>query len=149
QQVALRIGARLRAADTFSRIGGDEFVAVIGDIDSGGIAKVCESLVRAIAEPFLYDNINLPITASIGAALFPVDGTSARALQRHADVAMYRAKERGRNTFHMFSAELMDKIARRQQIEQYLQDALEQGFQLLYQPVYSVAHELVGLEALI
>ncbi|HTX14164.1 MAG TPA: EAL domain-containing protein [Candidatus Baltobacteraceae bacterium] len=151
QQVAARLSSCSRATDTVARVGGDEFVAVLDDIrEADGIAKVCESLIELLSEPFTCANTVLRTTASIGAAIYPIDGTTSAELQRHADLAMYRAKERGRNTYQMFSAELGERLARRRQIERYLQDALEgQGFELLYQPIYTMGRTLVGLEALV
>jgi diguanylate cyclase (GGDEF)-like protein len=151
QQVARRLASNLRKTDTIARLGGDEFVAVVHDAQEGeGAAQVGESLVRALAEPFVLGDITLRTTASIGAAMFPLDGSSCVELRRNADLALYRAKERGRNTFHMFSAELGVKLARRKQIEANLQEALDhEGFELYYQPIYTVSRALVGLEGLI
>lgn len=151
QQVAERLAASSRASDTIARIGGDEFVAVLDDVkEVNSVAKVSESLIRMLAEPFTCGNTVLRTTASIGAAIFPIDGASSAELQRHADLAMYRAKERGRNTYQMFSADLGERLARRTQIERLLQEALEgDGFELCYQPIYTISRSLVGLEALI
>ncbi|HEX4075407.1 MAG TPA: EAL domain-containing protein [Candidatus Acidoferrales bacterium] len=151
QQVAGRLTTHLRSTDTIARVGGDEFIAVLDDVrDVDSVAKVGESFVRLLWEPFTCGNIVLRTTASIGAAIFPMDGTSTSELQRHADLAMYRAKERGRNTYQMFSAELGEKLARRRQVERYLQEALEgEGFELCYQPIYTMSRTLVGLEALV
>jgi diguanylate cyclase (GGDEF)-like protein len=151
QQVAARLATCSRASDTIARIGGDEFVAVLDDVrEVDSVAKVSESLIQMLAEPFCCGNTVLRTTASIGAAIFPMDGTSSSELQRHADLAMYRAKERGRNTYQMFSADLGERLARRRQVERYLQEALEgQGFDLSYQPIYTMSGELVGLEALV
>ena len=151
QQVASRLTTHLRATDTIARVGGDEFVAVLDDVrEVDSVAKVSESFIRLLAEPFTCGNIILRTTASIGAAIFPTDGESPAELQRHADLAMYRAKERGRNTYQMFSADLGERLARRRQIERHLQDALEgEGFELCYQPIYTISRALVGLEALV
>src|SRR5262249_15665724 len=101
-------------------------------------------------EPLHLENITLRTTASIGAAIFPTDGTSSGTLQSHADLAMYRAKERGRNSYQMFSTDLADQLARRRELERYLQAPLDQNaFELHYHAIYSVSRELVSLEALI
>jgi diguanylate cyclase (GGDEF)-like protein len=150
QRVAQRIVSRLRVTDTVSRIGGDEFVAVLDDVRSESFAAVIDSLVREIAEPFAFGNVTLRTTASIGAALFPADGMAGATLQRHADIAMYHAKERGRNTFQIFSADLVQGLARRHRVERDLQEALDHdGFELYYQPIYTTSRQVVGLEALI
>jgi diguanylate cyclase (GGDEF)-like protein len=151
RQVAARLTSRLRSTDTVARFGGDEFLAVLDDLaDTDGIATVSESVLRALEEPFVIGATVLRTTASIGAAVFPSDGNSADELKRNADLALYRAKERGRNTYQIFSAALSEKLARRREIECRLREALEHnGFELYYQPIYTVARELVGLEALL
>ncbi|HUA01142.1 MAG TPA: EAL domain-containing protein [Candidatus Aquilonibacter sp.] len=150
REVAGRLTSCSRATDTIARVGGDEFVAVLDDVHGiESVARVSETLIQRIAEPFRCGNTVLRTTASIGAAIFPMDGASSAELQRHADLAMYRAKERGRNTYQMFSAELGERLARRREVERYLQDALDtDGFELCYQPIYTIDRTLVGLEAL-
>ena len=151
QQAAQRLTGCIRKADTVARIGGDEFVAAIGDVrESEGVEKICETLVRILGEPYSFRGVTFSTTASIGAAIFPRDAVSCEELRRHADLAMYRAKESGRNTYRMFSADLGEKLSRRRQIEKHLQDALENdGFELHYQPIYAVDRILAGFEALI
>ncbi|MGA2992373.1 MAG: EAL domain-containing protein, partial [Candidatus Korobacteraceae bacterium] len=151
QTIAVRLIGRLRATDTLARLGGDEFLVVVDDIREGeDLEKVAESLRTTIAEPVRFKNALLRITASIGGALYPNDGKTTEELKQHADHAMYRAKERGRNTFQMFSVELSERLARRRQLEGYLRDALDQhGFELYYQPQYTLKRELIGLEALL
>jgi diguanylate cyclase (GGDEF)-like protein len=151
RQVAQRLSAQLRKSDTVARLGGDEFIAIVHDNQDGeGVARATDCFVRSLAEPYSFKNITLRTTASIGVAVYPADGASGAELQRHADMAMYRAKECGRNTYHMYSTDLGDRLARRKQIEQHLQTALgSDGFELAYQPIYTVTNSLVGLEALI
>ena len=143
--------ARLRSTDTLVRMGGDEFLAILDDIRDGeDLENVAEALRTTIAEPVTFDNTVLRISASIGGAMYPGDGNSAQELKQHADHAMYRAKERGRNTFQMFSVELSERLARRRQLEGYLREALDHdGFELFYQPQYTLKRELIGLEALL
>jgi EAL domain-containing protein (putative c-di-GMP-specific phosphodiesterase class I) len=82
--------------------------------------------------------------------MYPSDGATIKSLKLHADHAMYRAKERGRNCFQMFSVELSEKLDRRRKIEKYLRDALDHaGFDVYYQPQYTLQRELIGLEALL
>jgi diguanylate cyclase (GGDEF)-like protein len=151
QQVARRLTGFIRKADTVARIGGDEFVAAVGDVrERDDLANISRTLVRLLAEPYTFGGVTFRTTASVGAALFPADGKSCEDLRRHADLAMYRAKESGRNMFQMFSVDLGEKLARRRQIEQHLQDALEhRGFEVYYQPILTVSRALVGLEALL
>jgi diguanylate cyclase (GGDEF)-like protein len=151
QQVAQRLSSQLRKSDTVARQGGDEFIAIIHDQREGeGVAKVTQTFVKLLAEPYSFGNITLRTSASIGVALFPGDGSSGAELQLHADLAMYRAKESGRNIYQMYSPDLGDRLTRRKQIEEYLQESLaNDGFELMYQPMYAVSNRLVGLEALL
>jgi diguanylate cyclase (GGDEF)-like protein len=151
QEVAQRLTSFIRKADTVARIGGDEFVASIADVrERQDLASLCQSLARLLGEPYCFGGVTLRITASIGAAMFPADAGSSEDLTRYADLAMYRAKERGRNTYQMFSADLGEKLARRRQIEQYLQQALQgDGFEIHYQPICTISRALIGLEALL
>ena len=151
QTIAVRLIGRLRTTDTLARLGGDEFLVVLDDIRDGeDLERVAEALRTAIAEPVRFKNSMLRITASIGGAIYPADGNTPEEIKRHADHAMYRAKERGRNAFQMFSVELSERLARRRQLEGYLRDALDNnGFELYYQPQYTVKRELIGLEALL
>ena len=151
QRVAQRLSSQLRKSDTIARMGGDEFIAIIHDTrDGAGVTKATETFVKLLAEPYAYGSDTLRTSASIGVALFPADGSSGAELQLHADLAMYRAKECGRNVFQMYSRDLGDKLTRRKQIEQHLQESLaSDGFELVYQPMYTLANQLVGLEALL
>ncbi len=151
QQVGARIKSRLRAADTVARVGGDEFIAILGEDDAPeAVGSVAESVLNAIAEPAHYLDLDLQVTASIGVAVYPNDGTSADELKRSADQAMYRAKERGRNTYRLFSSALSERLARRMEIQQSLRNALAaDGFEMYYQPQFTSAGRLVGLESLI
>jgi diguanylate cyclase (GGDEF)-like protein/PAS domain S-box-containing protein len=101
QQVAQRLGGRMRAMDTLARLGGDEFVAVLEDVEGpDNAAKVAGEFVRLLNQPFiLAGGQEACIGGSVGIAMFPMDGDSAEMLLRHADAALYRAKEAGRNTY--------------------------------------------------
>lgn len=151
EQISGRLSSRLRSADTVARIGGDEFLAIIEDVeDSEAVETVTQNILSALNEPFVNGNTTIRTSASIGAAIFPADGSTPEELKNHADQAMYRAKEHGRATYCMFSAALSAKLARRRQVEQLLRKALENnGFELYYQPQYTPDRELCGLEALL
>ncbi len=106
-QAAEAMLALLRSADTVARVGGDEFVLVIEDeasVDS--VAIVAQKLLERFAEPFRVNGRELFVTASIGISLFPGDGIDIDTLLRHADIAMYRAKESGRNAFRFYAPEM-------------------------------------------
>ncbi|MDQ6705065.1 MAG: sensor domain-containing diguanylate cyclase, partial [Acidobacteriota bacterium] len=103
-EVAARFLKCLRSTDTVARTGGDEFTAIISDLDfPEGAREVARKLLRALHSPFEIEGEQLRISASIGISVFPQDGEEAEALQRSADRAMYRAKKNGKNAFEHFS----------------------------------------------
>lgn len=151
-EVAARLQGCIRASDTISRLGGDEFTILLNDTSSTeavfGIArKVLSSLSRA----FRVKGHELFVTASIGISLFPNDGDDVETLLKTADSAMYRAKELGRNQAQLFTASMNERYVRRLALEQNLHHALERNeLVLYYQPVYDHAkRKVVALEALI
>ena len=102
--VAESMKQRLRAADTIGRLGGDEFVVLLTDLAGpDGALRVAEELRQALAQPFVIEGHALSISASIGIALYPDHGANAEDLTRHADAAMYRAKQGGRNRLDLFT----------------------------------------------
>ncbi|HPB74329.1 MAG TPA: GGDEF domain-containing protein, partial [Chromatiaceae bacterium] len=104
QAVAERMRQRVRAADTLGRLGGDEFVVLLSDLASTECAmRVAEDLRLALARPFVIEGHELAISASIGMALYPEHGATVDELASHADAAMYRAKEDGRDRLHVFA----------------------------------------------
>ncbi len=150
-QVAERLRHQLRDEDTVSRLGGDEFILVLPDTDVAGAVHVAEKIARALALPCQIDQHELSITASLGIAMYPADGTSYEALSMSADAAMFRAKQEGRNTFRFFTREMQERSDRTLQLENALRRALElDQFQLYYQPQLSLKdNRIVGAEALI
>ena len=150
-ELALRLRAGLRDEDTVSRFGGDEFIFLLYGIDVQGAAHVAQKLLEAIARPFRIEHHDLNLTASIGIALFPGDGTDLETLSKNADAAMYRAKQEGRNGYRFFTAEMQARSARHLQLVNALRHALERGqLQLHYQPQVSLREaRIVGAEALL
>jgi diguanylate cyclase (GGDEF)-like protein/PAS domain S-box-containing protein len=107
QQVALRLQKCIRLTDSIGRLGGDEFAIVLEDTKQPADALlVGERIMAAFASPFVLDGKRVTATASIGIAIYPTDATEPAALLKNADVAMYRAKEAGRNQFKLFSEPL-------------------------------------------
>jgi diguanylate cyclase (GGDEF)-like protein/PAS domain S-box-containing protein len=152
QQVAERIRSSVREADTVARFGGDEFVILlqdIGDLDAAALvaSKVIETLTRAFT---LYER-EIYIGASVGITIYPDDAATAGALLRNADMAMYQAKERGRNNYQFFTASMQRQTIERQQLEQDLRQALKRNeLELYYQPVISAeTGRATSLEALV
>jgi diguanylate cyclase (GGDEF)-like protein len=152
QQVGVRLTHCVRGVDTVSRLGGDEFVVLLADI--GGVdqaAHVAGTIMHALREPIPTSGKTLHLSASIGIAICPSDGTDADTLLRHADAAMYHAKQHGRNTFEFFSPAMNAHVVARAQMENQLRAALAANeFVLDYQPEIDFASgHAVGAEALI
>jgi len=152
QQLAERFQRSVRDGDTVARFGGDEFVILLDDVASeDDVAGVAQKVLQALAPPFQVDGQTLYVTASIGVSLFPNDGENASTLLRNADIAMYRAKELGKNTYQFYSADMSSRAFERLTLESNLRRALEQGeFRLYYQPQVDVTTgAIVGVEALL
>ncbi len=149
--VAARLKAVVREVDTVARQGGDEFILVLPDTDSGGAAHVAEKLLENIAQPCQIEGFELSVTLSIGIALYPADGEDYEMLSKCADAAMYRAKHDGRNAYRFFTADMQASSARSLQMESTLRRALERNqLQLHYQPQISLQDgRLIGVEALL
>lgn len=152
KMVAGRLRMCVRESDTLSRIGGDEFVIVLRLVsDEDGISNAASKILSVISEPFRFEDQELYLTASVGIAVYPTDGTDAHTLLKHADLAMYQAKDMDRNNFQFFSSDLNVKVMERMVLENSLRRALERNeFQLYYQPQLNVvSQEIVGFEALL
>ncbi|HSG23255.1 MAG TPA: EAL domain-containing protein, partial [Azonexus sp.] len=151
-EVAQRLKACMRGGDTASRLGGDEFVLLFSGLD--GLHECDLAIARVIsilAQPFKIGEHSIEISASIGVTLYPQDGSDADTLLRHADQAMYAAKQDGRNRHHLFDPE-NDRRARvrREELGQ-IRDGLSHGeFALYYQPKVNMREgTVIGAEALI
>ena len=152
KEVARRLVRCVRGVDTVSRHGGDEFVIILAEV--GGIdqvAHVASSLLHAVTQPYQLGEYELQVSTSIGVAIFPSDGDSIETLVHNADIAMYHAKESGRNNFQFFNAEMNAQIVERASLEQGLRAALGRDeFVLEFQPALDVASgQIVGAEALL
>ena len=150
-ELAKRLSAAVREEDTVSRMGGDEFVLLLPETDLNGAAQVAQKLLASIANPFQLADHELTVTASLGIALYPSDGTDIETLSKNADVAMYRAKQEGRNAYCFFTHEMQKNSQRNLEISNALHTALQRNeFHLVYQPQFSAKYGvLLGAEALI
>lgn len=149
---ATRLKETVRQDDTVSRIGGDEFVAVINGVsDVAAIAEVATKILHAMEQPFDVGNHQLYMSCSIGVSLYTQDGDDPETLLKHADAAMYRAKNEGRNTVEFYTSDMTDEVLKRMMFASQLRSALDDDqFVLYYQPQYNLSTgELVGVEALI
>ena len=150
--VAQKIKQALRDGDTLARIGGDEFVAVMVDLKH---PKDCEiplgRVLQAVAEPVQVHDVTVQVSASIGLTLFPKDGVDADQLMRHADQAMYQAKQAGKNRYHLFDVDRDVEVKHRiEGLDQIRLAMAQQEFVLYYQPKVNMrTGEVIGAEALI
>jgi diguanylate cyclase (GGDEF)-like protein len=152
RQVAERLEAALRDRDTVSRQGGDEFVVLLRDcFGTSTVAHAAQRLMAEIARPLAIEGHDLALTASVGIAVYPVDGTDIGTLLKHADAAMYQAKSAGRHTYQFFTAEMNARVSERLLLENHLRKAMaRKELMLHYQPQFDTAtSRLVGFEALL
>ncbi|NPT34447.1 sensor domain-containing protein [Paraburkholderia xenovorans] len=150
--VAERLARCTRTSDTVARHGGDEFVIVMTDtVDEKSLIAWMERVRVSISEPVWLDGTELYVGCSMGASLFPQDGEDAETLMKKADLAMYRAKDMGRNTFQFYQPEMNASAGTRLNLERRLRRALRDNqFLLHYQPqVDIVSGQIVGTEALV
>ncbi len=152
RMVAQRLKDNLRHCDTVARLGGDEFIILLENsptpFDTEGVAR---KILRALDEPFWVHGYKLEIGTSIGISFYPTDGNDSTTLIKHADLAMYQAKEQGRGNFQFYEAYLTERAKERLFLEGELREALKRNeLTLYYQPQFSLADEsLIGAEALL
>lgn len=150
--VAARIVPALGQTDTVARIGGDEFVLLLTGRDSERQAtSVIQAVMASIAMPVTIQGHPLVVTCSAGVAVYPGDGSETETLLKHAEIALYRAKESGRNAIRFYTARMNERALERLAMEGELRHALERGeFELHYQPQVALADgRIVGMEALL
>ncbi|MGE4506026.1 MAG: PAS domain S-box protein [Desulfovibrionaceae bacterium] len=150
--VARRLLSLVRSEDTVSRIGGDEFLLLHDNIDShADTLALADRILESLKNPFDVEGMELFITPSIGISLYPDDSADPETLIKYADLAMYRAKDGGKNRFHMYTAELNRLVQRRHTLENDLRRALREGsLRLVYQPKLDLhSGRVVGCEALV
>lgn len=152
QTVAQRLKTTLQKGEIIARWGGDEFTLLLVDIQSGeDVAKRARAILNTLKPPIQLENQEIYITGSIGIALYPQDGLDAETLIKHADSALYRAKERGRNDYHFFSSLITSNAGERLALESSLYRALEEEeFEVYYQPLINpTTGRIVRMEALV
>jgi predicted signal transduction protein with EAL and GGDEF domain len=149
--VAQRLGGCVRGSDTLARLGGDEFTIVLTELDDARDAiRAAQHIVEAMRQPFSVEGRELFNTMSLGVSLYPEDGTDPATLMVNADVAMYRAKEVGRDNFQWFDAGMNALARERMELESQLRYALQNGqFSLAYQPQCDAGAEILAFEALL
>ncbi len=151
-EVAKHLNNCVREGDTVARLGGDEFLIILDSVEEAiNSEPIAEHILELLNKPFIFENNEFFVGASIGISIYPDDGEAPQLLLRNADTAMYKAKEDGRNNFHYFTQALNDKAKLRVKMESCLRHAIENHeLYLEYQPQTSAqTGKLVGAEALI
>jgi diguanylate cyclase (GGDEF)-like protein/PAS domain S-box-containing protein len=151
-EVAQRLDACVRASDTVARLGGDEFALILTQLRRPEDAAVlARRVVRIVAKGMRLENQEIQTTASIGITIYPSDSRDADQLLRHADLALYRAKAEGRNTYRFYAAAMGAQVEARRALERDLRTALERGeLELHFQPQLDLATgHIDGAEALV
>ena len=152
KQVTDCLSQSLREDDTVARMGGDEFVVVLADAAGPEDAVlIARRIIENLTQPIIVEESELVITCSIGISLYPTDGTSSEQLIRNADRAMYRSKDQGRNSYHLYSPEMNSRSLEHLVMESGLRKALEEEqLELYFQPLISAGlGELQGAEVLL
>lgn len=152
QEVAARLKACLRESDTVARLGGDEFIVMLPELVVEKYAEtVAQKILSAVARPYILAGQECRVTASIGISTYPQDGLDEQTLTKNADIAMYKAKEAGKNNFQFYSDKLNANSLERLNLESGLRHALERNqFQLYYQPKRDIGSGMItGMEALL
>ncbi len=150
-EVSKRLKQALREEDTAVRLGGDEFILLLPGNNARGAAQVAQKILCVISEPYKSEHYDLIVTASIGIALYPDDGSDMETLSKNADIAMYQAKHEGRNGYRFFTARMQAHAMRNLQLVNALRYALEGNqFQVYYQPQVSIRNgDIIGAEILL
>ncbi|GAA3969627.1 putative bifunctional diguanylate cyclase/phosphodiesterase [Allohahella marinimesophila] len=155
QQFASRMSTLLRPDEMFARLGGDEFALLVTNLRSDKpVSNIANRILRSLSDPFEIERHVLPVTTSIGIVVSPENGLSSEDLLKNADIAMYRAKKSGRNTFCFFSDDMQHHYHQQQTTELKLRQSIERNqFMLHYQPIVKCGEgsdqSIIGAEALL
>jgi diguanylate cyclase (GGDEF)-like protein len=152
KKVVTRVNSCLRGSELFARLGGDEFAIVLSGIsDAKEASFVSRRIIDVLDEPIYVKGNKVQCGVSIGIAMYPQNGATSESLVKYADIAMYRAKNQGRNRYCFFQETMQEQLSRAYEIELALNEAIKQrSFELHYQPVInSKTSDIVGVEALI
>ncbi|CAA9889358.1 Response regulator receiver modulated diguanylate cyclase/phosphodiesterase with PAS/PAC sensor(S) [Candidatus Methylobacter favarea] len=152
QAVSERLKSSIRINDTLARLGGDEFIVLLSDIyHIDDVARIAQKTIEALTQPFTLEDNDIVITASVGISVFPDDGENSQNLMMNADTAMYLAKDRGKNNYQFYTAEMTARSLERMTIERGLRHALTHyELKVYYQPqIDSTSGRAVSVEALV
>ncbi len=143
---------QIRSEDTLARFGGDEFTIIMENFKNlEDVSRLAQKIINSFVRPMIIDKIKYHVSASIGISLFPQDDTNEINLLKYADIAMYKAKDSGRNNFQFYSSEMTDIIEERLYIENSLRNAIDNDeFSVSYQPqINAINSKIIGIEALV
>lgn len=152
KHVSRALSGVLRETDLLARLGGDEFMVIVENVDDSLVlGRIAQKLCEAVAQPFRIEEHDIYVTCSVGIAVYPDDSDDPEELLKHADVAMYRSKELGKNTYQFLDADLAQDRLRQHSLESSLRNALrDDALELHYQPVIRIEDgAIVGAEALL
>ncbi len=151
KMVAKRLISSVRDIDIVSRQGGDEFIILLDDADVEKSELTAQRILYYLKEPFMIENEEMYVTASIGISLYPLHGEDAETLIRKADEAMFMAKENGSNLYCVYHKDMQNKLVRRMQLEQALKKAIDNNeLSIYYQPIINFfTGDIIGMEALL
>ncbi|SEK81042.1 diguanylate cyclase/phosphodiesterase with PAS/PAC sensor(s) [Nitrosovibrio tenuis] len=151
KNVAKRMQSTVRATDTISRVGGDEFIVLLSQVPSAEVpARIAEKLINVVSKPYRIEGHELTVTASVGISVYPDDGRDEGSLMRNADASMYSAKEAGRNRYQFHSEDMTSSATDRLSLERELRGAIErEEIFTVYQPqIELTTGQVIGVEAL-
>ncbi len=152
KQVAGRIQLATRETDVVSRLGGDEFTVMLSNIsDDIHASIIAKNIISSLSKPYQLDGHEVYSSASIGITISPLDGNDVGTLLKNADMAMYEAKDQGRNTFRFFTSQMTDRARLFMEVDKDIRTALSQDeFAVHFQPIYAVgSQKMMGVEALL
>ncbi len=151
QQASERIASLIEEPNSVARVGGDEFTILLSDMNSiDDAARLGSNIIEILNKPFVMEGHEFFITCSIGISIYPFDGQDGPTLLKNADIAMYRAKEEGRNNYQLYNPSMNVKVFERLALESNLRYALERNeFVVYYQPQVDANKKIVGMEALV
>ncbi|HEY9163905.1 MAG TPA: EAL domain-containing protein, partial [Magnetovibrio sp.] len=152
KMVAERIEGRVREADTVARLGGDEFAVILPSInDLNTVGHIAQDVVDLLSKPFSLEGQDVYVGVSIGISIYPDDAGDGEALNKNADMAMYKAKESGRGRYNFYQSEMDEQARKRLVLERNLRRALvHDEFRVFYQPKVAIReNKIVGMEALV
>lgn len=144
-KISARLNDCLRTSDTIARLGGDEFVILLRDVDNASTAEtIAKKVLHSLDDSIGVNETELYASCSIGVSLYPADGEDAEEIIQHADMAMYRAKELGRNNYQFYSEKINIQAAQHNEIENDLRRAIEKNeFKVYYQPIFSLENDAI------